>query len=328
MRPTDFAKCLTGFLTAYLPGQQGASLNTIKSYRDTFSILLSYCRDVKLIRIEKLTLAQFDGKLISDFLMWLETERGNSVSTRNQRLAAIHAFCHYVQTEEPGALLQCHQILDIGMKKFKKPHVEYLSAKTLAEILAKPDLNTSNGRRDLVMLSILYDTGARVSELIGLKARDVRLDEFPIVRLDGKGGKIRQVPLMQKTSAMLRDYMSERDLTARQMLDHPLFFNSRREPFTRPGITYILKKYTGDLKITPHVLRHTKAVHLLQAGVNIIYIRDILGHVDLKTTEVYARADTEMKRKAMENVYQELIPNATPSWNNDAGLMEWLHSLV
>jgi len=328
MKPTDFAKCLTGFLTAYLPGQQGMSVNTIKSYRDTFSILLSYCRDVRRVKIAKLTLAQFDGKLISDFLVWLEVERGNSVSTRNQRLAAIHAFCHYVQTEEPGVLLQCQQVLELGMKRYKKPHIEYLSAKTLAEIFAKPDLNTKNGRRDLTILSLLYDTGARVSELIDLKVRDIRLDEFPIVRLTGKGSKIRQVPLMQKTATMMRDYLAEHKLVSHHLLDHPLFFNSRRESFTRPGITYILQKYTGISKVTPHVLRHSKAMHLLQAGVNIIYIRDLLGHVDLKTTEVYVRADTEMKRKAMENVHQDLIPKVVPNWKCDTGLMEWLSSLV
>jgi len=328
MKPTDFAKCLTNYLTAELPGQQGVSVNTIKSYRDTFTLLLGYCRDAKGIKIEKLTLAQFDGKLIADFLVWLETERGNSVATRNQRLAAIHAFCRFAQAEEPGALLQCQQVLSIGMKKHRKPHIDYLSADALKEILAKPDLHTRNGRRDLLLLSVLYDTGARVSELISLRVRDVRLDDFPIVQLDGKGGKTRQVPLMRKTAEMLRSYLMENKLTSPQLLDHPLFFNSRREKFTRPGVTYILQKYAGNTKITPHVLRHTKAMHLLQAGVNIVYIRDILGHVDLKTTEVYARADTEMKRKAMEKTYKDLLPEATPNWNSDAGLMEWLHDLA
>ena len=266
--------------------------------------------------------------MIADFLVWLETERGNSVATRNQRLAAIHAFCRFAQAEEPGALLQCQQVLSIGMKKHRKPHIDYLSADALKEILAKPDLHTRNGRRDLLLLSVLYDTGARVSELISLRVRDVRLDDFPIVQLDGKGGKTRQVPLMRKTAEMLRSYLMENKLTSPQLLDHPLFFNSRREKFTRPGVTYILQKYAGNTKITPHVLRHTKAMHLLQAGVNIVYIRDILGHVDLKTTEVYARADTEMKRKAMEKTYKDLLPEATPNWNSDAGLMEWLHDLA
>jgi len=174
----------------------------------------------------------------------------------------------------------------------------------------------------------LYDTGARVSELIDLNVRDVRLEDFPIVTLNGKGNKSRQVPLMAQTAVMLRDYLKSCKLTSPQSLDHPLFFNNHGDRFTRPGITYILQKYYGDSKITPHILRHTKAMHLLQAGVNIVYIRDILGHVDLKTTEVYARADTEMKREAMQSVYQDLLPKATPNWNSDASLMQWLHDLV
>ena len=328
MKPTDFAKCLTGYMTVELPGQQGVSVNTIKSYRDTFSLFLAFCRDAKGFKIEKFTLKLLDGKLAADFLMWLESERGNSVATRNQRLSALHGFCRYVQAEEPAYLLNCQQILAIGAKKPQKQCVNYLSGDMLRSILAKPDLSARNGRRDLLILSVLYDTGARVSELIGLNVRDVRLDDAPIIMLNGKGNKSRHVPLMNKTADMLSDYLSENKLTSPQRLDHPLFFNRSKVRFTRPGITYILQKYCGDSKITPHVLRHTKAMHLLQSGVNIVYIRDILGHVDLKTTETYARADTEMKRKAMQNVYHDLLPPSIPKWTDDAELMQWLHDFV
>lgn len=258
----------------------------------------------------------------------MEAERGNSASTRNQRLAAIHAFCRFAQAEAPGALMQCQEVISIGMKKQQKPHIEYLSVDKLKKIFSEPDLHTRNGRRDLLLLSVLYDTGARVSELIELRVRDVRLDDFPIVRLNGKGNKMRQVPLMHKTADMLHDYLMENRMTSPQALDHPLFFNSRHEKFTRPGVTYILQKYADGAKVTPHILRHSKAMHLLQAGVNIVYIRDILGHVDLKTTEIYARADTEMKRRAMEKTYKDLLPAATPNWTSDEGLMEWLHELI
>jgi len=328
MKPTDFAKRLTDFLSVYLPGQQGVSVNTIRSYRDTFSIFLSYCRDVRSLKIERFTFSQINGDLVEDFLTWLESERGNSIATRNQRLAAIHAFFRYVQVEEPAHILLCQRILAIPVKKHRKPQIKYLSSANLKDILSKPDLKTQTGRRDLLLLSLLYDTGARVSELTGLKVRDVRLDEFPIVQLNGKGNKSRQVPLMKKTASMLRAYLSEYKLDAPTMLDHPLFFSRRYCKLTRPGVTYILQKYTDDVKITPHILRHTKAMHLLQAGVNIIYIRDLLGHVDISTTEIYARADTEMKRAALENVYQDLIPQSSANWNSDTGLMEWLHGLV
>jgi len=327
MQPTDFAKHLTDYLSSYLPGQRGMSAHTIRSYRDTFSLFLGFCKDVKNVRIEKFTLSKFNSTLIEEFLRWLEIERGNSVATRNQRLAAIHAFCRYVQTEEPGQLLLCQRNLAIPFKKQPKTHIQYLSAQELTGIFAKPNLNTQTGRRDLLLLSLLYDTGARVSELIDLKVRDVRLDDFPVVKLHGKGNKIRQVPLMKKTAALLKNYIAENRLDVPEKGDCPLFFNRQRQKLTRPGITYILQKYTDGNKVTPHVLRHSKAMHLLQAGVNIVYIRDLLGHVDIATTETYARADTEMKRTALEKTYKDLTPSGTPTWNSDSDLMAWLHNL-
>jgi site-specific recombinase XerD len=174
---------------------------------------------------------------------------------------------------------------------------------------------------------MLYDTGARVTELINLTVRDVRLDGCPVVKLTGKGNKVRFVPLMSKTTSLLEGYISENNLNSHEKLDFPLFFNRQLHKLTRPGITYILQKY-GSENLTPHMLRHTKAMHLLQAGVNLVYIRDLLGHSDIATTEIYARADTEMKRIALENAYQDLTPKVMPNWNSDSGLMDWLHSLA
>ena len=295
MKPTDFAKYMTEFLSVELPGQQGVSTNTIKSYRDTFTLLLKFCKETQNIQIEKLTIKRLNSELVISFLNWLENDRGNSINTRNQRLAALHAFFRFLQAEEPKHLFQCQQILDIGTKKHKKVNINYLTAEQVKTMLAKPDLAKRSGRRDLLMISVLYDTGARVSELIDLNVRDIRLEDSPIATLNGKGNKSRQVPLMTQTAVMLRDYLQANKLTTPQMLDHPLFFNNRGVRFTRPGITYILQKYYGT-KITPHVLRHTKAMHLLQSGVNIVYIRDILGHVDLKTTEVYYGKRNIMER--------------------------------
>ena len=326
MKPTDFAQHLTNYLSSYLSGQRGVSSNTIKSYRDTFCLLLDYCKNCLGLKIEKFQLNQLDNKLIEGFLRWLENERGNSVSTRNQRLAAIHAFFRYLQIESPENLFLCQRNLAIPFKKHQRPHINYLSGEDISKIFAKPDCNKSSGRRDLLILSMLYDTGARVSELINLKVRDVRLDEFPVATLTGKGNKIRHVPLMVNTAVLLRGYIAEHNLNAPHKLDSPLFSNRQNQKLTRAGVTYILQKYT-DTKVTPHVLRHTKAMHLLQASVNIVYIRDLLGHVDIATTEIYAKADTEMKRAALEKVYQDLTPKDMPSWKTDAGLMDWLHSL-
>ena len=327
MKPTDFAQHLTTYLSSFLPGQRGISANTIKSYSDTFRLLLIYCRDQANIAPEKMTLQLFDDSLIIDFLNWLEAERRNSVATRNQRLAAIHAFCRYLQIEAPRNIAPMQKNLCIPSKKYPKPQIGYLSASDLTEILAKPNLKTSDGRRDLAILSLLYDSGARVSELVNLRVRDIRLDEFPTVTLNGKGMKIRSVPIMSKTAELLRKYIAENHLDKAERLDNPLFVSRQKQKFTRAGITYILKKYSDGRDISPHIFRHTKAMHLLQAGVNIVYIRDILGHTSIETTDIYARADSEMKRKAIEKLTVQVTPDV-PDWRSDNALIDWLKSLV
>jgi integrase/recombinase XerD len=336
MKPTDFAKALSQYLSAYLPGQRNVSPNTISSYRDTFKLFLTYCKQGKGLTIERLGLAQIDESLVLGFLKWLEEDRNNGISTRNQRLACIHAFFRYVQAEHPTGLLTYQKILSISMKKAPRPAVSHLTTDALQLILAQTDLFTRSGRRDLTLLSVLYDTGARVQELVDLRVRDVRLDPPPILTLTGKGRKTRHVPLMANTESLLRQYMTENYLLQNGMLDRPLFVNRQRGKMTREGIGYILNKYVSKAyaasslipkKVTPHVLRHTKAMHLLQAGVNLIYIRDLLGHVDIATTEIYARADTELKRKALEQAYPNMISTDLPQWNKDNDLLDWLTNL-
>lgn len=337
MKPTDFAYLLTNYLSNYLPGQRNLSTNTIKSYRDTFTLLLKYCKECKGIEIEKLALQSFSRQLTEDFLTWVQTVRNNSISTRNQRLAAIHAFFRYVQLESPQHLFLCQQILSIPFKRQVQPAINYLSFEGIQAILAQPDLTTYSGRRDLVLLSLLYDTGARVQELADITVRDVRLTEPCTIKLTGKGRKTRIVPLMSKTAAILRDYISERNLDALPLLSHPLFCNRVNQKLTRAGIAYILNKYVQlakelkpehlPEKISPHGLRHSKSVHLLQSGVNLVYIRDLLGHVDLKSTQIYAKADSEMKRKALEAAYKNAAPQNIPNWQDDDALLSWLKSL-
>lgn len=330
MKPTNFAQHLTKYLTYYLPGQKGLSANTIKSYRDTFCLLLQYCHDERGVRPEKLSIERIDCALVTGFLDWLENERGNSIATRNQRLTAIHAFFRYLQRETPEHLLLCQQIMGIHPKKCPSPELCYLTREEITEMLLKPDQKTPKGRRDLLILSLLYDTAARVAELIDLTVGDIRLDEYPSVKLTGKGNKARNIPLMHKTAALLRHYIKEHDLDLPHKQSYPLFQNPQNNKFTRAGITYILQKYApvDHERITPHIFRHTKAMHLLQAGVNIVYIRDILGHVDVSTTEIYARADTEMKRTALEKVSADTHKQPEKSWQSDLSLMNWLKSLV
>ena len=337
MKTTDFAGYLTGYLSVYLPGIRNLSPHTIASYRDTFKLFLTFCQDEKYISPECLTLSHIDNDLVLEFMTWIEAARKCSIATRNQRLAAIHAFFRYVQAEMPERLLMHQRILAIPLKKTGKPAISYLTTEALESILKQPDRNTPAGRRDLLVLTVLYDSGARVSELTDLLVRDVRLAQPSTITLKGKGRKVRHVPLMSRTASLLGDYLEERQLTADYRLDHPLFFNSRCQKLTRAGISYIIDKYIEDVrkqsnillpdKVSPHVFRHTEAMHLLQANVNLVYIRDFLGHASVTTSEIYARADDRIKRLALEKAYSPSVVDDVPAWQEDKDLLNWLQRL-
>ena len=336
LKTTDFAKNLTAFFGSYLPGVKNLSGNTILSYRDAFRLLLVFCRDVRKVTPEKLCFKMFSDELVTGFLEWTQNERNCSIATRNQRLVAIHAFFRYVQVQEPGQLHLCQRILQIPCKKCQQPIVGHLTPEQTKDLLAAPDAYTQSGRRDMTLLSVLYDTGARVQELCDLRVRDVRLEHPAVITLTGKGRKARHVPVLGNTVELLRSYMLENGLLQNDKLDAPLFLNQRHTKLTRGGISHILQKYAATVSrqypdmsktLTPHVMRHSKAMHLYQSGVNLVYIRDILGHVDIATTDIYARADTESKRKALESAYPDITPDVLPDWNRDENLLRFLNSL-
>ena len=336
MKPTDFATHLTGFLSVYLPRQKNASNNTIASYRDTFKLLLRYCEEQKNMPAENLKLVMLTHVMIAGFLEWLEKERKCSTATRNQRLAAIHSFFRYAQYEEPSGILHFQKVIALPVKKAPKPSVSHLTPDSMKLLLSQPDKMTVKGRRDLTLLSVLYDSGCRVQELTNLRVRDVVLENPAVLILTGKGNKVRRVPLMKNTLTLLQHYFQEHYLDKDWKKDYPLFVNKQRNKLTKEGIAYIISQYVGSArkifanmpeKVTPHMFRHSKAMHLLQAGVSLIYIRDFLGHEDIKTTEIYAKCDTQLKRKAIENAYPDLVDSNLPDWNKDARLLEWLSSL-
>jgi len=328
-KPTDFSRFLPSFLTEYLPSLQNVTENTISSYCDGLRLLLTFCRDERGMKAERLQIKDFSAELIKGFLVWVMEERKCGISTRNQRLAAIHSFFRYVMSESPKDMLVCHEILQIPFSKKEKPLIKYLSADEMTSILNAPDTSTLKGHRDLTFLSLLYDTGARVSEIISLKVRDIRLENPAKVILYGKGRKFREVPLLTNTAAHLKQYLTEQRLNTPDKLDFPLFFNKQRKALSRAGAAYILKKYTNDADVSthvsPHVLRHSKAMHLLDSGINIFYIKGLLGHEDVTTTEVYAKASIETKRDALEK-YSLAVPSATPAWAVDTDTIDWLKS--
>lgn len=336
MKTTDFAKYLTNYLTVYLVHERGVSPNTIKGYRDTFVQLIDYMSSHRGVPLEKLSLSVLTRDVVADFLDWLQDKKHCSISTRNARLAAIHSYIKYVQYHHPDGLYEFQRILAIKSKKCTKGHLNYLSMEAMKLLLSLPDITEKKGRRDLALISLMYDTGARVQEIADLCVQDIHFTEPYFVTICGKGSKVRQVPLLPEQMHILQIYLKENHLDKNEYRPYPLFFNNRHEKLTRGGITHILQKYVDkarkekpDLipeRISCHSLRHSKAMHLLQAGVNLVYIRDILGHVSIQTTEIYARADSKQKREAIEKAYKNINPDIEPLWEKDKDLLSWLKS--
>ena len=337
MKPTDFAKNITNFLTKYLQNEKGASLNTVRAYKDTFVLLLTFLENEKKLKTEKLILNDITKDLVIDFLDWIQDVRKCSNSTRNLRLSAIHSFYKYVKNQNIENLFEIQKILSINKKKSSTKSVEYISIEAIKCLFKKPNLKTASGIRDMALLSLTYDTAARVQEIIDLTPSMINFNKPYTVKLIGKGNKARIIPVIEGQLLHLKQYLKVFKLDNPENRLHPLFFNSRKDKLTRAGITYILKKYVKKaredapnfftFKVSCHTLRHSKAMHLLQAKVDILYIKDILGHASIQTTERYARADSKHKRLALEKAYLKVNSNVEPEWINNPDLISWLKKL-
>jgi integrase/recombinase XerD len=335
MNKPDFADYVHMFFLKYLPLQRGLSKNTISSYSYAVMLFYEYCRTARNIRQDKLIFAKINKTLVEDFCMWLEAEKHNSASTRNQRLAAIHALFLYIQTEAIEQTALCRNILEIPIKKTVTMPPTYLTVEETTLLFAMPDTRSEHGRRDLALLLLLYDSAARAQELIDLCVGDITFGKETTVKLFGKGGKTRVVPIMSETSKVLKGYMKEAKIG---QSDQPLFTNRSKTKLTDTGITYILKKYIALAKkdtpqmfkdsVSPHMLRRTKASHLIQGGVNIYYVRDFLGHVSVLTTERYAKNNPEVIRKAIEKA-SKCVSLEHDYYDQDEkqAMMEFLKSL-
>lgn len=338
MNSTSFGRYLSNYFLKYIPYRTGYSDNTIKSYRDTFTIFLRYCNDVIRIKPEKLCFSKMSRNMIEEFVIWLEETKNYSISTRNQRLAALHAFFRYIQIEAPEYMELCNSVLSISMKKTPVVEMNYLSIAAIKELLSTPDKSSKEGRRDLAILSLLYDSGARVQELADVLVVDLRIKEPATIRLTGKGKKTRIIPIMPHTINILKAYINDYGLFSESKISSPLFFNKRQEKLTRAGFSYIVNKHIEvvrkkqpDLfpnKVSPHIFRHSKAMHLLESGVNLIYIRDFLGHSSVTTTEVYAKSNPEVKRKAIERASHNVVPSDKLTKSEKDNLLSWLKEFI
>ncbi|MBQ5559078.1 MAG: site-specific integrase [Lachnospiraceae bacterium] len=336
MKTTDFATSLGKFLTSYLPSECGSSPRTIETYRYAFILFLNFMSDIKKIKPEKITLQDFKKETIVSFLSWLESERSNSTATRNIRLAALKSFVHYLSFEYPDYLDEYQSILAIPMKHTYKPEISYMKTDGVKLLISQINLQQTNGLRDYVMLMLMYTTGIRVSEIINILVGDLSLSEPCTLLVHGKGNKSRYVPILQTILPYIRKYLSKMNYESEDKYSELLFKNHMGKQFTRQGINYIFTKYGQKASkidtllvpsdLSPHKMRHTTAMELLESGVDLMYIRDLLGHSSVTTTEVYARADANHKRKAIEAASKEIVPQQEAKWDNNLDLREWLKS--
>ena len=312
------ASLLESFFRKRLVAQRRASPETIVAYRHALRLLLLFAATRLDCAPSRLTVDQFDSDLVLAFLDDLEASRGNGIQTRNARLAAIRSFFHHVAFSDPAAMGVAQRILGIPGKRTSRRVVSYLTREELDAILALPDLAAAQGRRDRALLLFLARTGARVTEAISVSPADLRLDRPSQVLLHGKGSKDRVVPLAPDLVTVLRALRDERGV--RPEAGDPLFVNARGRRLTRFGVVHILhrlvaaavKTYPGLTRrsISPHTLRHTTAMHLLQASVDMTTIQSWLGHASVATTHHYVEADLEMKRRALA---QCDFPDAKPA---------------
>lgn len=331
MKGNTISYYLPKFFDMELRKNANVSENTIISYKYAFVSLLQFVNDKYKKEISTLELKDLNKETIEKYLEYLEKEKNNSISTVNQRLAAIKSFFNYLTIEDIEYISLCNEIHSIKIKKTKQETIKYLSKEGIKEILSLPKTSIENGVRDLAILTLLYDSGARVQELVNIKIKDIDFNK-KTVYLFGKGRKARIVPLISQTIKILEKYIKIYNIPINS--DNLLFYNSQKGALTRMGITYIIKKYVSiarnknplefQINVTPHTFRHSKAMHLLESGVNLIYIRDFLGHESVTTTEIYARANPENKKKAIEKHSEELSKMVHYSSKEKNDLLNWL----
>ncbi len=337
---TDFAKYLSLFLSDYMPHERNVSKNTLMAYRDSFIGYIGYMNDQKKIPLDRLQLEHLTRENVIGYLRWMVKEKNVTPQTRNYKLAAIRSFCNYLQYKLIDRLAQWQEIRSIPLLKTEIKAIEYLTPEGIKLLLAQPDQFTAKGRRHVALLSLMYDTAARVQEVADLTMGSLRIESEPYtIKIIGKGRKSRIVPLSREQVVHLRSYIEE-NATILNMYASPLFQNSNGKKLTREGIAYILKRYTGMARkispaliperLSPHSLRHSRAMHLLQDGaIHIVDLRDILGHESIQTTGIYARADSKSKREALESAYQGTTPKPPTDrhWERDKDLLNWLKQL-
>ncbi len=328
------ANVMKPFFSHYLPIQKGLAANTLLAYRDAIKLLLCYAADTRGNSADELSVEEIDEALVLAFLDHLENDRGCTPRTRNARLAAIRVFFGFIAREEPVLLSQCQRIRTIPLKRTAHKTVAYLEEAEMQALLDTVDVNARSGVRDKALLLLLYNTGARVSEIVGIQTPDLRLQGAAAqVSLLGKGKKQRSCPLWPETAQALQDYLKFRD--PKDPATEQFFLNANGAPVTRFGVGHIVRKYAASARsqcsslreksVTPHTIRHTTAMHLLRAGNDVNMVSYWLGHANINTTHIYVEIDMEMKRRMLLKATAPLVSNDLPWQRPD--VLQWLATL-
>jgi len=331
------------FLKIYLPEQRNSSQHTIDSYRTSLELLFDFVKQDKKINLNEITFEMLDNQIVIKFLNWLEKTRGCSVTTRNQRLACIRAFYSYAASAEITAVIYYEEFLKIPQKKSSEPDlIDYMRDTSIKVLLEQPDTKTQKGLRDQFFMVLMYDTAARLDEMLSLKIKDIRLGSNPTARLFGKGSKVRTVPLMSKTIEHFKSYMEIFHKDEDSLSDSFLFYilrNDKKCKMSSDNVQKFIREYGESAriicpeipeKVHPHLFRHSRAMHLYQHGMDLTLISQWLGHANLETTLVYAHADTEKKRKAIEAATDGLMKNLQAVYKfdvNDDEVLKRLYGL-
>ena len=337
---TPLGRCLVRFFREYLPALRGLSRHTIHSYRDSLVLFLQFAARDTGRPVEALDIADVTADRVERFLTSLEADRHNGIATRNARLAALHTFVRFMVADHPEHIEALQRVLGIPFKRGARvAPVEYLETAEVEALLAGIDRSTPSGQRDYALFALMFNTGARVQEILDLRVRDLRLEPPCQVRLHGKGNKVRLCPIWPRTAHLLQEIIVSRHIEGEDLADQPVFINRQGAAMTRFGVRYLLRKHLAaaeqtvptlaDKRIHPHSLRHTTAIHLLKAGVDFATISQWLGHANLNTTMRYARADLDVKRQALAQVFPEVLapPKGGAFAFHGVDLTGWLRHL-
>lgn len=337
-----FFLCIKNWLTVFLPRQRCLSENSVRAYKMTLNLLIEFLRTEKGLSVKNIEFDIFDQALVSEFIEWLAIVRKCSISTQNSRLMALRSFFHYAAISDLSLTSLELEILKVPVKKSKGKTVEYLSERALKVLLETPDVHSKTGLRNRFFMILMYDTAARCQELLDLKVKDVILKtDKPYVYLTGKGNKQRSVPLLPKTIKHYEQYLSVFHTETPSSEDY-VFYTIRhgiKHQMSEDNAEAFMKKYGQHARrrcnevperVHPHQLRHTRAIHLYRSGMPLPFISELLGHVNLNTTNIYAYADTEMKRKALEKAALSTAPaifDQKAAWENDEDMILKLSGL-